>query len=166
MEIKDYKEIYRAEVESLFTEFLEYFLTINTLKMVKRTKNYGRKYLAALFKKMKPHQGKMYVALEKGRMVGFVAGMVDEQSITDAIDMGKQRYGSVLELFVEKKYRNTGMGEKLLTAMEAYLRKKKCTVIVIEVLASNKNAYQFYKHLNYKDWTINVMKKIIHKIDN
>ncbi len=57
---------------------------------------------------------------------------------------------SVMDLFVEEKYREKGAGSQLLEAVKRWAKARKLDYMELNVLAENSNGMQFYVHKKFK----------------
>ena len=71
---------------------------------------------------------------------------------------GKKGY--VSNLYVQKKYRNKGVGKKLLYASLKWLKENNVKYISLEIHLENKTALKFYRKYGFKDYTLKLAKKI------
>ncbi len=69
-------------------------------------------------------------------------------------------YGYVLELFVDKEFRNQNIGTNLMEKMEDYFRAKECDMSSLDVFATNAPGHEFYKKIGYMDRNVNLVKKL------
>lgn len=76
-----------------------------------------------------------------GRLGGVISGEYRESM------MG--RGGLIHELIISKEYRSKGYGEKLLKALEDYLKKKGCKSMQSFVFIKNKGVLKFYNKWGY-----------------
>ncbi len=156
----------KSTVSGIFINFMQmdkfedYLVSIDTLNRSKLAADFGKKYTAIVLKKIKSSKGSMLVAVEGKRVIGFVAGVLEKQEREDYLQVGKIKYGRIIELYVAEEYRTKGIGKELFQAMEKYLVSSKCQVILVGVFAPNQNAYQFYKKLGYTDDTFDLIKLI------
>ena len=70
------------------------------------------------------------------------------------------RKGYVSNWYVKKKYRNNGIGKKLLNISLKWLKKNKIKYISLEIHLENEKALKFYRNLGFKDYTLKLAKKI------
>jgi GNAT superfamily N-acetyltransferase len=59
------------------------------------------------------------------------------------------KLGRIMALVVNKKYRQAGVGYKLMLSLETIARKKGCTKIEITSALHRKDAHKFYQGLGY-----------------
>ena len=80
--------------------------------------------------------------------------------VKSLISSNKFQEYSCIELFISKKYRGAGFGLKLMEKIGKYFKEKECYKINVEVLALNKNAYNFYKKLGFHERNLDLVKVI------
>mgnify|MGYP000618017572 CR=1 FL=1 len=87
-------------------------------------------------------KNELYVALEDGKIIGFIAS-----SITP--DNKEKAY--INELWLKPSSQGKGIGKSLVKFIEEFYKKKK--VKIIRLLAKkNSKAFGFYKKINYKEY--------------
>jgi N-acetylglutamate synthase-like GNAT family acetyltransferase len=59
------------------------------------------------------------------------------------------KLGRIMALVVNKKYRQAGVGHRLMLSLETIARKKGCTKIEITSALHRKDAHKFYQGLGY-----------------
>ena len=70
------------------------------------------------------------------------------------------RKGYVSNLYVQKKYRNNGIGKKLLYASLKWMKGNNVKYISLEIHLENKTALKFYRKYGFNDYTLKLAKKI------
>ena len=69
---------------------------------------------------------------------------------SDDIEEGDIEYGLIPNLFVARKFRNQGLGKKLLEAAESYAMEKKVAWLRIGVFADNQVANRLYESMGFR----------------
>lgn len=82
---------------------------------------------------------------EKKEPLGYVSGGIKTDVTCRKIESAEME-----NILVLKKYRNKGIGRKLIEAFINWSRKKKLKRIYVSVYCKNKNAISFYKKNNFK----------------
>ncbi|MBS3168502.1 GNAT family N-acetyltransferase, partial [Candidatus Woesearchaeota archaeon] len=139
-------------------ELQDYLVKIDPLKREIRKPEYGKNYVLNLLKEVNKNKGIIYLAFDKNKFVGCVAGNIKNTTKNQELDCIKTRIGRILELVIFPEYRGKGLSNILMKKIEDYLIKEKCNVIKIEVMAYNKIAYNLYKKYNYEDRMIDLIK--------
>ncbi|MCC7566274.1 MAG: ribosomal protein S18-alanine N-acetyltransferase [Methanomicrobiaceae archaeon] len=83
------------------------------------------------------------VAKEDGRIVGFVAGGLQ--------DTGEERYGHIMNLAVLPECRRRGIGGLLVSRVERLFAYAGAAGVQLEVRITNHAAQQFYRRLGYRE---------------
>ncbi len=151
----------RTKLITLFTEFGHYLEKLDqvALKLLIVPKNYGEFFYQKMIGDVEKKQGKVWVVEVEEEIVGFIAGVVIEVGDSlDEIDCKAHLMGRVIELFINEKYRNQGLGKKLMEEMIDYFKVKGCYKVNIEVFGPNQNAYHFYKKLGFQDRSYDLTK--------
>lgn len=82
------------------------------------------------------------VAEEKKKIIGFCW--------TVFYSHGNSSFAYIEEIFVDKKYRNKGIGEKLIKETIRKLKKMKIAVVFTTTSKKNKFAQRFYRDVGFK----------------
>ena len=91
------------------------------------------------------------IAEVNGKPVG--CGLAEVKKVYGA--WSKFKYaGKMGLLFVEKKYRNKGVAEKIFKTRVRWLKSKKVAFITIKVLAENKKVLSWYHKRGFEDYMI------------
>ena len=88
-------------------------------------------------------------------IVGFVMFTMEKGSYEQDITRG-----IVENIYVEPAHRDSGLGERLLTAAEAKLKQRGAETIALEVMADNEDARRFYQRLGYKPHRVELEKPV------
>lgn len=116
------------------------------------------KYLDYLLKWVGSSNGKLLIAEIEGVVAGYVAiAIEDGKDSSPCIKM--KRMGYVPDFVVLRKYQKQGIGKKLLTSAEQYIKSKDCEYVSLDVTTGN-SAFDFYKKHGYKEYSTNLKKKI------
>ena len=160
MLIREYTPKDWNELVHLMNSFENYLVKLDNLKRLKPFKDKGKRYTALVLKNIKESKGKIFVAVDRVKIVGFISVILEKQEKSSELEVGKTRYGRIVDLYIDKVYRKKGLGTKLLEEGEKYLRTKKCQVLSVEVFSPNKKAYPFYKRSGYVDRCSELVKII------
>lgn len=160
MEIEEIKEKHFEEVKNLLVELQEYIIQIDNFNLNTISKDYREKYFDFMLKDCENNQGKIFVAVDGERVVGMIAGFVQQYDERDNLDYSCPKKGLIAELIVRKNARCGGVGTKLLDKMENYFKSINCEYCQIDVFAPNENAKNFYCKNGYQDRMITMFKKL------
>ena len=71
------------------------------------------------------------------------------------------------EIYIDKKYRNSGVGLKLFEFIENYAKQNNCDLLETTAVSKDyEKLLNFYiKKLNMNFWSANLIKKLQHIID-
>lgn len=97
----------------------------------------------------------LYAARNKNEVLGVVGLRICD----DPLNNGKP-YGVINNLVVEEDYRGLGIGSDMLERIEQIAIKKKCDLVIIDTLKSNKKAKQMYEDAGYSHITNRLVKEI------
>lgn len=122
--------------------------------------DYRIKYTALELKDMHKLNGKCYLALENGEVLGLILGIIPKYSKYDYLDYKCPKRGQVLEIIVRKKARRRGIGRILMKKLENYFISHECKYVILEVLSYNNTAKLFYNSNNYHERTEVQIKKL------
>lgn len=142
----------------LMNHFEDYYAQLKKPPRPSKPPIFGKLFISALLKSVQAKQGKVFVACEKDRMVGFVAGVIGDQEETDRIAEGENKPGFLLELFVEEDCRKFGVGSKLVEQLEKYFKQQFCTRVFLEVDSRNQSVMKFYNKIGYDEKRITLKK--------
>jgi len=93
---------------------------------------------------------------KEGELIGSVMGILCQDTVGDC------RPFVVLEnLIVSTKYRQIGLGKKLITYIEDWARENNSYFVMFMSLAKRKEAHAFYESLGYSQEISNGFKKYL-----
>lgn len=99
---------------------------------------------------------KYFLAEEDGKIVGFVAGKIEDKPGFYI----ERKIGILFQVFVEEEYRNKGIGIRLIKKFISWLKYKKIKNIRLEVFLNNRTALKLYENLGFKEFKIEMRKKL------
>ena len=160
MEIKEFKEKYKEQIKDLLVELQEYIVEIDKYKLNIISQEYRDSYFEYMLEDCKNQQGKIFIAIQNDKVLGFIAGYIESYEERDKLDYTCPKKGFIAELIVNKNSRIGGIGKSLLSSMENYFKSMNCEFVKLDVFAYNETAKKFYYHNNYKDRMITLFKKL------
>jgi len=160
MEIKEYTSRYEKEVNALFVQLQTMLVSMDSEKVQCLTEEYKDRYLNYVLTLLKEHQGQMLVSVENEKVLGVIAGYIEEKDEEDILTNICPKRGIISELIVNENCRNKGVGRKLIASMEEYFKFNHCQYVSINVFAPNQNAQDFYKSNHYFQRNIELIKKL------
>lgn len=158
--IIEYDEKYIEDVKDLMVELEEYIVSIDKDELDQVGENYREKYVDFMLEEVRENDGKVFIAVEKGKAIGLVAGIIRKYSEWDHLDYKCPKTGSVTELVTTQKERAKGIGKDLLKAIEKYFKDEGCEYVSLEVFSYNEHAKEFYNRQNYHERMRTLIKKI------
>src|SRR5260221_3619250 len=158
--IREYKDSDRSGLLKLVEQLQDYLVEVDDLKRLRRLPECGETFTQKCLDEVREKNGKLYVVEEKGELVEFIAGIVEEISKEGLMTCIPAKFGWITELYVQPKYQHQGVGKQLMEKLEAYFKQKGCDTIKTSVFTPNKNAYQFYQDLGFLDREIELIKKL------
>lgn len=158
MKIILYNDNYKNDVKKLLRELQEYVVELDPYEFNVIKRNYEEKCFEADYEKVKNNNGIIYLAIENGKAVGLIVGIIREPLIEYDYER-KNNMGEIIELIVSKHTRSNGIGQKLIEKMENYFKNNNCKTINIDVFGYNDIAKKFYFKNGYHTRMITVSKK-------
>lgn len=160
MKIIEYNDEYLEDVKDLMVELEEYIVSIDEDNLDQVGKDYKDKYIEYMLQDVKDNNGKVYIAVEDGKAIGVVAGIIVNYTEWDKLDYKCPKTGSVKELVVKHDSRAKGVGNKLLRKIEEYFKSINCDYVNLDVFAYNYNAINFYNKNDYHTRMHTLIKKL------
>lgn len=157
---KNFKDSNFKDLEKCMLGLQDFLITIDPLKRLRRLNKFGESYTKNLIKTVVKDNGVIILAYDKDKIIGCIAGVIENQAKNNLLECIPTKSGRILELFVSDEYRGIKLGKKLMQKMEEYFKKKKCTIIRVEVFVPNKGAHNFYQKLNYSDRIVDMVKPL------
>ena len=152
--IVEYSRGYNEDIKDLFLELQTHIAKLDKEKYNIITSEYREKYFEKTMQEIEKYQGKMFLYVEGGNVLGLIVGMV----YNDATDFKAPKRGKITEFIVSKSARGKGVGKKLLQKAEGYLKLLGCSAILLDVFAYNEGAIEFYKKHGYNARLIEMIK--------
>ena len=97
------------------------------------------------------------VAEMEGRLLGFVTFHLSAETY---FDTKIREFGEVLEIYVDERERQRGVGTLLMQAAEEYFRKQKVKYLKVQSFANNLGGEKFYPKIGYRKIMLTYLKKI------
>ena len=158
--IIEYNTEYKEQVKDLLVELQNYLIDIDDWHTQVMLPEYREKIFEMDINKVKKQNGKIYLSVDNGIVIGLIIGIVEEKDEIDKLTNDCAKTGSVLELVVKSNIRGNGIGKSLLERIEEYFKSINCKRINIEVFGPNKKGLNFYEKNNYIIRDVIVSKKI------
>lgn len=164
--IVEYEEKYLENVRDLLVELEEYILEIDRDHLDQLHPDYREKMALYDLGELEKNEGKCFLAMDEGKVVGLIMGMIRSYEEQDYLDYTCPKSGIITELIISKKSRGKALGKQLMTKMEEYFLQKGCEYMLVDVFAYNHKAIQFYEHEGYHTRMQTMMKKIVEGEEN
>ena len=160
MIIREFKNTDIEQIKDLLVELQQYVIEIDKFNLNIISAEYRDKYFDYMIEDCISQQGKVFVAKEDNRIIGFISGFVQSYDERDKLDYTCPKKGIVAELIVCKNVRSKGTGKMLLKKMEDYFKSINCEYVQIDVFAYNEIAKNFYYKNNYEERMLTMFKKL------
>lgn len=160
MNIRRYEIGDREKVKQLLIELQEYVVEIDKFQLNTIAASYREDYFKYMMRDCELSQGRIFVAEEDKKIVGFIAGHVQTYTERDKLDYICPKKGVIAELIVSKDSRSKGTGKLLLDKMEEYFKSIDCEFVQLDVFAYNDIAKKFYAKNDYEERMTTLFKKL------
>jgi len=158
--IRDYQHNDESIIAKMFYDFSTHLRDMDPMKRIPEVEGYGEKWMKVILDKVTKRNGKIYIAEVGTTIVGFVVGVINEQTEEDKLETIPSTVGEILELYVDEKYRGKNIGTMLIQKIENYFREQSCDVSWLGVFEPNVSAREFYRKHDYKERVIYLIKKL------
>jgi ribosomal protein S18 acetylase RimI-like enzyme len=102
--------------------------------------------------------GEIFIAEDDNKIIGHC--IVSIREMTDHEAFYDMKNVEIEDLCVDEQYRKKGIGKKLFEEVKKYAKENGIKYIELQVWEFNKNAREFYEHLDMKT-RLNIMELII-----
>ena len=160
MEIIEYEEKYLEDVRDLLTELGDYIVSIDKDNLEQTHPLYHEKMALIDLEEVNNNSGKCYLAIEDGKVLGLIMGIIRKYDEYDYLDYKCPKEGEIIELIVTKKVRSKGIGNALMNKIETYFKSVGCEYVLVDVFAYNENAIKFYNKKGYHARMYTDIKKL------
>lgn len=157
---REYIETDKDKLLELANKLEEYAKSVDNLHRVKNLPGFAELSLKETLENVNKYQGKIWFAEDEEIIVGYIIGVIWEQSEKNKLEIGPRKVGEVIDLYLEEGYRGKKIGKTLLSMMEDYFKQKRCDSMWIEVFSPNENAHNVYKKYGFIDREIGMVKQI------
>lgn len=100
------------------------------------------KYRNKLLRYSKKCPGCIKVVDDRGRVAGYIWYSAERNYLG--------RYGLIHHVYIDRKYRNLGLGKRLMKLAEGYFKRKGIKRIKVTITLTNKPSLSLCKRLGYK----------------
>ena len=119
-----------------------------------RKKNAPEIWKKYIKKELRKKHSIILIAKINNQIVGYLTAF--EKYNTAVFNKKKTAY--VHDIFVDARFRNQGIGNKLILHLEKILKKRNVKLLRLEVHYKNTRALKFYKKTGFKDHLIHLQK--------
>ena len=158
--IRKYYESDKKNIKKLLDSQVQDIALFNRLRKTKPSSKYSSYYLQKILNLVKKNLGIIIVSEFKKKLIGYCIGYIKEYSEKEKLEFKTIKRGFVSDLYVNKTYRNQGVGTQLIKNIEKYFKLKDCKYYEINVVLANKIAHSLYKKLGFSDHNLNMVKTI------
>ncbi|MEE4360395.1 MAG: GNAT family N-acetyltransferase [Pseudomonadales bacterium] len=118
----------------------------------------ARRYVEAMLQRCAAYRGRVFVAEQGDRMVGFVCVLARVPET--APDEYTRPHAAIGELFVLAELRGCGVGRALLEQAEAHALERGAERLRVQVLAANAGARSLYEGFGFRDRLVELEKRL------
>ena len=141
--LKDLKEIQRLSRLLFEKEYKEYDKSLDSTW----NDGEGKKYFK---NRITSKNGFVEVAELKDKVIGYLCGGLYERRFYRVPGV----YAELDNMFIEKRYRGSGVGTSFSRDFVAWCKTKKVRFIAVTASAKNKHAISFYRKVGFKDYNL------------
>lgn len=152
---QDIKQIWKIEKDN---RILETKITQQEYRRLIETEIDAKaesEFVKGLEKDINSSENIFLVAESSGIVIGWIYAEIGTWSFDNPI-----KILWIEDIGVLKKYQRKGIGKKLLEKVEKTARKKRIEYSVISVNQKNRLAYDLYKRTGYKEFSMEMLKKL------
>lgn len=154
--IREYGDADAAGVRECLVELQEYERRMDDL--LAEGQEIAARYVEYILARCAETGGRVFVAEEGGRVVGFVSVWAKVKS--RAIEEREYEYAYVSDLVVLDGHRGRGLGRALLDRAEQHARAEGATLLRIAVLARNAGARALYEGFGFEPRLLELTKSL------
>lgn len=157
--IREYREEDRQALLRNIQELQEHIACLDPLKRHRKGETFDTEaYVERLFEKIQQASGILYLAVDGGKVVGLVAGIVPKHTNDDLLEIFPHKDGRIVELYVHPSQRGKKIGVALMEKVEEYLKDQGCVGCHVDCFAPNTPALGFYHKCGYTDRLVTLFK--------
>lgn len=157
--IREYRESDRAETLECIALLQEYERMLLPRDFLPG-EPMAKEHLPYLLRRCAESDGKLLVAEEGGRIVGYACVWKSVDDMAHMYTPESLEYAYVIDLFVRDEYRGRGIGRALLEAAETHARSLGLRRIMLHVVAENQSAADAYAAMGYKTYNLLLSKDL------
>ncbi len=143
-----------ADISALWKEFMDFHKNLDPY--FSRKESGHIQWASFMEKNMADDQWKITAAEDNFEIVGFCTAAI----IKNPPVLELPEFGYIQDMAVKESARGKGIGKLLLTEVENWFASKQIKRIELNVLITNQSAQNFWRHQQYKEFTIRLVKNI------
>ena len=109
----------------------------------------GQEYFS---ERIKYNNGKVLVVEKENTIIGYLCGGIQEQEKGIEFYRKDGIYAELENMFIEEKFRNLGIGSKIVKLFIEWCKGKKVDHINVAAHFQNKKALKFYRRYGFNDY--------------
>lgn len=148
--LKDLRDILKLNFDLFKKEYREFDKSLD-LKWT-----YGKKGKKYFRNRITKRNGFVEVAENNGKIIGYICGGVNKRFPYRI----EAKYAELENIFIEKKFRNKGLGGKMIKDFLKWCKKNKIDYVSVIASAKNKSAINFYRKQGLKDHDLALERKL------
>ena len=154
--IREYRDEDAPRLRECLVELQEYERGMDAL--LAEGELIAARYIEFILARCAETGGRVFVAEDEGRVVGFVSVWAKVKS--RAIEEREYEYAYVSDLVVLGTHRGRGLGRALLRRAEQHARGAGATLLRIAVLAKNDGARRLYESFGFEERLLDLTKAL------
>lgn len=115
-----------------------------------------KKSMNWLKSKLRNENGKIFLAIEDGKAIGFIFGWIGKSDYHTRI----KKWGYLSSIYVLSEYRKKGVGKALTKKLVEWFGKKKMKYVNLWAFWQNDSGRKFWESLGFDEYGIFMKKKI------
>lgn len=150
-----------ADVAAMLAGLQERVADVDPLKVFVHDDDFDRAaYLNSYLRNIEIETGRIIVAEQECRLVGAVVGWIKNVDHTTDLERRTHRFGYVSDLYVMPECRKSGLGKRLMTAIEDWFAQAGCEYTKLDCMADNDNARRLYLQSGYVEESVTMVKPL------
>lgn len=137
-----------------------YLAGLDPLKRFEVREGGAERYTEWLLSEVAKNGGTIYVALDGEKVVGTIAGFINEQDEEGKLCVHPTKPAELQDLYVDDAYRSQGVGARLVKTLEDYFKSKGRDEIWVGALIANPRSVAFYEKCGYSAHFAEMVKRI------
>lgn len=154
--IREYRQEDIAALEDCIVELQEFERKIEPNR--REGIRVSRQYVEGVIKNCTHQSGKIFVAEEEGKVVGFCSVWIEKKP--NELISTLTEYAYISDCILLPAYRGKGLGKALLHAAEKHSMQCGMSTMIIGTLAKNTIAIEVYTKCGFEAYEILLRKKI------